>query len=163
LTPFCTCLLAAMLAMAAGCQAETHAQLAEPAAENAPQSGLEVVPLRIRSASAVHDFQVEVAQTEQQQAKGLMFRKKVEPGRGMIFPFPNPRPASFWMKNTLVPLDMLFIRPNGTIAMIAAETIPLSLEPVGTGEAITAVLELAGGRAAELGIREGDKVSWPRD
>lgn len=156
------CLMAVMLASAVGCQAETRAQPVQPTAEDAPQAGLKIVPLRIRTAQGSHDFQVEVAQTGEQQAKGLMFRKKVEPNRGMIFPFPSPRPASFWMKNTLVPLDMLFIRPDGTIAMIAAETVPLSLEPVGTGEAIAAVLELAGGRAAELGIREGDRVSWPR-
>ena len=73
-----------------------------------------------------------------------------------------PRPASFWMKNTVIPLDMIFVRPDGTIARIAADTVPYSLDPVDSGEPVSAVLEIAGGRAAELGIAEGDKVSWRR-
>ena len=77
----------------------------------------------------------------------------------MIFPFPQPRMASFWMRNTLIPLDMIFIRADGTIARIAAKTVPHSLEPVSSGEPVAAVLEIAGGRAAELGIGEGDRVS----
>jgi len=68
--------------------------------------------------------------------------------------------VGFWMKNTLVPLDMIFIRADGTIVRIAAQTVPLSLESVGSGEPVAAVLEIAGGRAAELGIRAGDRVSW---
>jgi len=66
------------------------------------------------------------------------------------------------MKNTLIPLDMIFIRADGTVALIAANTVPLSLEPVPSLEPIAAVLEIAGGRAAELGIQAGDKVSWAR-
>jgi uncharacterized membrane protein (UPF0127 family) len=66
------------------------------------------------------------------------------------------------MKNTLIPLDMVFIRPDGTIARIAASTVPLSLDPVASLEPVSAVLEIAGGRSAELGIREGDRVDWPR-
>lgn len=154
------CVSAALLAAATGCQAEPQPAAAAPVAGAVAQTGLKVVPLQIRSANGSHSFQVEVAGTDEQQALGLMFRERVAPDRGMIFPFASPRPASFWMKNTLVPLDMLFIRGDGTIAMIAANTIPLSLEPVGTGEAVVAVLELAGGRTAELGIREGDRVTW---
>jgi uncharacterized membrane protein (UPF0127 family) len=125
------------------------------------ESGLELVPLEIRSAGKVHRFDVEVARTEEQQAKGLMFRQSLAPDRGMIFPFAPPRPASFWMKNTFIPLDMLFIRTDGTIARIADNTVPESLDPVEVGEPVAAVLEIAGGRAAELGITESDKVSWP--
>lgn len=154
------CVIAAILAVAAGCRAETQPTVAAPTEEVAGQTGLDVVPLTISGPAGKHPFKVEVARTNEQQAIGLMYRKRVAPDTGMIFPFASPRPASFWMKNTLVPLDMLFIRPNGTIAMIAANTVPLSLEPVGTGEAIAAVLELAGGRAAELGIKEGDRVAW---
>jgi hypothetical protein len=91
-----------------------------------------------------------------------MFRQVVEPNKGMIFPQPRPQPASFWMKNTLIPLDIIFIRDDGTIARIEANTVPLSEDPVPSGEPIVLVLELAGGRAAELGIAEGDKVEWPR-
>ena len=89
-----------------------------------------------------------------------MFRERVGPDEGMIFPFRTPRPATFWMKNTVVPLDMLFIRADGSIARIAANTTPYSLDPVGVGEPVLAVLEIAGGRAAQLGITEADKVIW---
>jgi len=78
----------------------------------------------------------------------------------MIFPYATPTMAAFWMKNTLIPLDMIFIRADGTIARIEANTVPLSLDPVPAGEPVGAVLELAGGRSAELGIAAGDKVSW---
>jgi uncharacterized membrane protein (UPF0127 family) len=118
------------------------------------------VPLTITSANGVHHFTVEVAATVEQQERGLMFRHAVGADEGMIFPYDPPVPASFWMKNTLVPLDMIFIRADGTIARIAANTVPLSLEPVPAGEPVAAVLELRGGRAAELGIREGDRVDW---
>ncbi len=78
----------------------------------------------------------------------------------MIFPFDAPRVASFWMKNTLIPLDMIFIRADGSIANIEANTVPLSLEPVYSDGPVAAVLEIAGGRSAELGIKAGDKVEW---
>lgn len=150
----------ALILAGTGCRAEPQATPAQPVAEAKGQTGLAVVPLRIRSANGSHDFQVEVAASEDEQQMGLMFREQLAPDRGMIFPFPSPRPASFWMKNTVIPLDMLFIRADGTIAYIAPQTKPLSLEPVGVGEPVAAVLELAGGRAAELGIQEGDHVSW---
>ena len=89
-----------------------------------------------------------------------MNRSELAPDRGMIFPFDPPRGASFWMKNTLIPLDMIFVRADGSIANIAANTVPLSLEPVPSDGPVGAVLELAGGRAAELGIEPGDKVAW---
>jgi uncharacterized membrane protein (UPF0127 family) len=121
------------------------------------------VPLTITTAKGkVRRFTVEVARTEAQQAQGLMNRQSLDPDRGMIFPYDPPNMASFWMKNTLIPLDMIFIRADGTIARIAAETVPLSLEMVPSGEPVAAVLEIAGGRAAELGIRAGDTVDWPR-
>jgi uncharacterized membrane protein (UPF0127 family) len=89
-----------------------------------------------------------------------MNRSELAPDRGMIFPFDPPRGASFWMKNTLIPLDMIFVATDGSIANIAANTVPLSLEPVLSEGPVGAVLELAGGRAAELGIKPGDKVDW---
>ena len=118
------------------------------------------MPLTIASKGGTHRFFVEVAVTPEQQAQGLMHRQSLAPDQGMIFPYDPPRPASFWMKNTLIPLDMIFIRPDGTIARIAENTVPMSLEPVPSLEPVSAVLEIAGGRAGELGIREGDKVSW---
>lgn len=124
-------------------------------------AGLEQVPLTIESRGKRHAFVVEVAQTAEQQTMGLMYRQSLAPDRGMIFPHDVPRPASFWMKNTLIPLDLIFVRPDGTIGSIAANAVPLSLEPIPSGEPVAAVLEIAGGRSAELGIGRGDKVSWP--
>ncbi len=118
------------------------------------------MPLTIRSGAKSHRFLVEVARTPEQQARGLMHRQSLAPDRGMIFPRAQPEPASFWMKNTLIPLDMIFIRADGTIARIAENTAPLSLEPVPSFEPVSAVLEIAGGRAAELGIKPGDRVEW---
>jgi uncharacterized membrane protein (UPF0127 family) len=123
---------------------------------------LEQVPLTIQSASGTHRFTVEVAETPEQQAQGLMNRQSLAPDRGMIFPRNPPGDASFWMKNTLIPLDMIFIRADGTIARIAENTVPLSLDPVPSLEPVVAVLEIPGGRSTELGIKAGDKVSWKR-
>ena len=149
------------------CRAEPAANVPDPApappaapARIAP-SGLALVSLDIESGGRTHAFTVEVAQTPEQQARGLMFREALGPDEGMIFPFRPPRPASFWMRNTPIPLDMLFVRQDGTIARIAADTVPHSEEPVtSSGEPVAAVLELRGGRAAELGISEGDRVIW---
>lgn len=125
-----------------------------------PQTGLRQVPLTITGHGASLRFAVEVAATAEQQERGLMFRRRVAPNGGMIFPLPDPVVATFWMKNTLIPLDMVFIRQDGTIARIAARTEPMSLAVVSAGEPVVAVLELAGGRAAALGIRPGDQVRW---
>lgn len=154
-------LIAAALAASLGaCRAEST-QAAPQASNISTQQGLDRIPLRIRTQAGVHDFQVEVAATEEQQATGLMFVESLKPNEGMVFPFVPPRPASFWMKNTLIPLDMIFVRADCSIARIAVNTIPRSLEPVGTEEIVAAVLEIAGGRSVELGISEGDCVSWP--
>lgn len=91
---------------------------------------------------------------------GLMFRTALAPDRGMIFPMDPPRDASFWMRNTLIPLDMIFVRADGSIANIAANTVPYSEEPMRSDGPVAAVLEIAGGRCAELGIQPGDKVKW---
>ena len=144
---------------AAGCGSATTANQAP--LERSP-AGLEQVPLTINSANGKYRFTVEVARTPEEQAQGLMFRKSVPPDRGMIFPYDPPVQVSFWMKNTLVPLDMVFIGPDGKIGRIAANTTPMSLDPVASIDPVSAVLEIAGGRAAELGIREGDKADWPR-
>ena len=121
---------------------------------------LQQVPLTIHSRTAAHRFTVQVALSPEEQAKGLMYRKSLGPSEGMIFPYDPPMEVGFWMKNTLIPLDMIFIRADGTIARIARETTPLSLESVGSGEPVAAVLEIRGGRSAELGIRPGDRVEW---
>ncbi|HEU0310498.1 MAG TPA: DUF192 domain-containing protein [Sphingomicrobium sp.] len=123
-------------------------------------AGLEQVQLTITSNGREHRFTVEVASTAEQQAMGLMYRTKLAPDRGMIFPFDPPRDASFWMRNTLIPLDMIFVRADGSIANIAANTVPYSEEPVRSEGPVAAVLEIPGGRSAELGIQPGDNVKW---
>jgi uncharacterized membrane protein (UPF0127 family) len=117
-------------------------------------------PLTIRSANGDHRFTVEIAASFEEQERGLMFRRSLAPDRGMIFPYDPPADVSFWMKNTLIPLDMLFIRRDGTIVRIATAK-PLDETTIPAGEPVAAVLEIAGGRAAQLGIREGDVASWP--
>ncbi|MEO6216280.1 MAG: DUF192 domain-containing protein [Sphingomonas sp.] len=124
------------------------------------------VPLTITSTNGAHAFVVEVARTSAEQERGLMYRTNIPKDAGMIFaPYPpeggGPREATFWMKNTPSPLDIIFIRADGTIARIAENTVPFSEDRIPSGEPIAAVLELNGGRAAELGIAEGDKVTWP--
>lgn len=146
-------------ALIAGCRAEPASNAAQAVARTSP-AGLDLVTLVIEGRGRRHAFTVEVARTEAQQEHGLMERRALAPDAGMLFPFDPPRPASFWMRNTLIPLDMLFIRPDGSVARIAADTVPMSETPVAVEEPMTAVLELRGGRAAELGIREGDRVSW---
>nr|NUR37378.1 DUF192 domain-containing protein [Sphingomonas sp.] len=113
----------------------------------------------IRSKSGVHSFTVVVAATPQQQETGLMFRRTLAGNRGMIFPYDPPQDVSFWMKNTLIPLDIIFIRADGTIARITRARA-LDLTPLPAGEPIAAVLEIRGGSAAEFGIKEGDVASW---
>jgi uncharacterized protein len=116
--------------------------------------------LTIQTSTGKHQFTVEVARTAEQQAQGLMFRQSLAPDRGMIFPYDAPTDVSFWMKNTLIPLDLVFVRPNGTVGRVAADAVPMSLDPIPSLEPISAVIEIAGGRGAELKIREGDMVSW---
>jgi len=137
----------------------------QPSASNAIElgrssAGLEQVPLTVQSDGRTHRFTVEVARTVEEQATGLMNRSSLAPDRGMVFPFDAPRQASFWMKNTLIPLDIIFVRADGSIANVEANTVPLSLQPVYSEGPVAAVLEIAGGRAAELGIKPGDKVKW---
>jgi uncharacterized membrane protein (UPF0127 family) len=135
-------------------------QAAVPAPLERSPAGLDQVALTIQSSGNVHHFTVEVARTPAEQQRGLMFRESLAPDRGMIFPYDPPQPVAFWMKNTLIPLDMIFIRADGTIANIET-AVPLSLDSVPSAGDAAAVLEIAGGRSAELGIKAGDKVDWP--
>lgn len=145
-----------------GCHARTGDADATSLQSELPKSeaGLNQVALNIRTSDATHGFIVEVAESSAQQAQGLMFRTELAPDRGMIFPFPEDRVASFWMKNTVIPLDIIYIRRDGTIESIAANTTPYSLAPVRSSEPVATVLEIAAGRAAELGIGPGDTVTW---
>ncbi len=153
-------LVVALATSFTGCRAEPAANASQSAPGSAAVQGLARIPLTIRSGNRSHAFTVELAGTPDEQARGLMFRRSLGADQGMLFPYSPPQPVSFWMRNTYIPLDMIFIRPDGTIARIAANTRPLTDDPVSAGEPTAAVLELRGGRAAELGISEGDRVSW---
>ncbi len=118
-------------------------------------------PLEIASKNGLHIFGVELATTPEEQSRGLMFRRELPPMQGMLFDFKREQPTSFWMKNTYVSLDMIFIRADGTILRIAENTVPLSEAMVPSGGPVRAVLEVVAGTAKKLGIAPGDRVSHP--
>lgn len=155
---------AAMLLMAA-CSPQTGTDSQATGASAAsqqrghPESGLEIVPVTISTDKGEHRFTAEVAATQEEQARGLMFRTQLGPDEAMIFPRQGDV-ASFWMKNTPLPLDIIFIGQDRKIINIAAETTPYSLDSVSALGPTSAVLEIPGGRAAELGIGPGDAVEW---
>ena len=156
-------LLPAAIALGAcSTQAATDAAGAPVAQEPAvhPESGLAVIDLSVTGASGRHPFRVEVAASPAEQQRGLMFRTAMGADEGMIFPLAQVRMASFWMRNTVIPLDIIFIGPDNRILNIAANTTPYSETPVPSIGPAKAVLELNGGRAAELGIVAGDLVAW---
>ncbi len=126
----------------------------------APAAG-DLQPLEITTKSGVHVFAVEMASTPEEQAKGLMFRRHLPEGQGMLFDFHREQPTSFWMKNTYIPLDMIFIRGDGRILRIAENTVPLSEALVTSGGPVRAVLEVNAGTARKLGIAPGDRVAHP--
>jgi hypothetical protein len=114
--------------------------------------------LVIDTANGPVTFNVEVASDSQSQEYGLMFRKSLAPKAGMLFDFHTAVETSFWMKNTLIPLDMIFIGMDGTISSVAPDAVPLSTTPIPAAEPVRAVLEIGGGRAAQFGIYPGEKV-----
>ena len=117
--------------------------------------------LSIEAGSGRHSFDVELARTPAQTRRGLMFRGELADDAGMLFDFGEPQPIAMWMKNTLIPLDMVFVGKDGTITRIAHWTTPLSLEPISSGGPVRAVLELKGGITERLGIVAGDRVVFP--
>ncbi|GAB0114118.1 DUF192 domain-containing protein [Acidisoma sp. C75] len=146
-------ILAALPLLLATCQA--HAQ-SDP---TGPQPKLPTAPLTITDDHGKpHHFVVEMATTPQEQETGLMFRTSVPADSGMLFVFPDVQPQAFWMKNTIVPLDMVFINADGTIRAIAENTVPYSLAPVQSHGPVKAVLELQGGLTAKDAISVGDEV-----
>jgi hypothetical protein len=118
----------------------------------------ELQTLEIASKSGVHTFQVEMAITPEEKEHGLMFRRELPDGQGMLFDFQFDQNVAFWMKNTYIPLDMLFIRSDGRILRIAENTEPLSERNIPSGGPVRAVLEVIGGTAKKLGIAPGDHV-----
>lgn len=128
------------------------------AGSNQPQLDLPTESITIDSALGPQRFKVQLATDWPQQETGLMYRKQMPPNEGMLFDFHQPQMMSFWMKNTLIPLDIVFIRADGTVANIAANAKPLSLKSIKSAEPVQAVLEINGGRASALHIREGARV-----
>jgi hypothetical protein len=125
-----------------------------------PVSGLRVIDLVVDRGGKKLPFKVELADTPEAQSKGLMFRTELGDNEGMIFPSGTPQPRSFWMKNTPLSLDIIFIGVDGRILNIAAGTTPYSLDSVTSNGLASGVLELRAGRAAQLGIVAGDRVSY---
>lgn len=118
--------------------------------------------LLIHSGETTHAFTVEVVDTDATRARGLMFRQELAPNAGMLFDFLAERPVAFWMQNTYIPLDMIFARADGTIARVHANAVPFDQTSIPSGEPVQFVLEIPGGRAAELGIEAGDRLDHPR-
>jgi uncharacterized protein len=126
------------------------------AATNASAQALE--QLTLVTSTGRHVFQVEVMRTPDQRARGLMFRRFMPADRGMLFDFERVEPVAMWMQNTYISLDMVFIRPDGTVARVAEQTEPLSTRTIPSGEPVLGVLEVNAGIAAKIGLKAGDKV-----
>lgn len=132
-----------------------------PVASPAQTSLGQTMPISAKAIVAGEEILLEVARTPSEQAMGLMYRKSLPANRGMLFPFEPPQPVNFWMKNTVIPLDMVFVR-NGVVKAIAANVPPCTSDPCpsyGPGTTVDQVIELRGGRAAELGLKVGDRVT----
>lgn len=146
------CGLAAFLVMFSVAVAPTQAQNSGVLAKFSRE------PLSIVSGDKTHKFSVELALSHRQQMQGLMFRRHMAPDAGMLFVYRREEPTAMWMKNTFIPLDMLFIASDGTIARIAERTVPLSEAIVSSGGPVIAVLELNAGTASRLRLKAGDRI-----
>ena len=138
-------------AFAVGLGLHGHAQ-----AQGAPQAGVE--SLEIVTSTGRHAFSVEVMRTDAERSKGLMFRRFLPADRGMLFDFKTEQPVMMWMKNTYIPLDMIFISRNGTVSSVAVDTEPMSERIISSGPPAYAVLEVNAGTAARIGVKAGDRV-----
>lgn len=133
--------LAAMLAGAASLRAEMRKDV-----------------LKLITASGTHTFQIEVAETAAEKARGLMFRRSLADDAGMIFPYTPPQEATMWMRNTYISLDMVFIRQDGIVHRVETNTEPFSEEVIASRGDVAAVLELKAGIAQRIQLKAGDKV-----
>jgi len=152
----------ALLHFAASCSAACAAVLLRPGeagAQEKPAAAYE--RLELVTAGGVHSLDVEVAATPEKQALGLMYRTSLPETKGMLFPHKEPRELTMWMRNTYIPLDMVFIRADGTVHRIEAMTEPLSDRIIASQGPVSAVLEIAGGAAARMGLKPGDTVRHP--
>lgn len=133
--------------------------LVAPFAPSARASDGVFEPLSITTASGKHAFEVEVMRSDEEHARGMMYRRSLAPDKGMLFEFTAEKVASFWMQNTYVSLDMIFIKADGTIHRIEEKAEPLSTRSISSGAPVLAVLEVPAGTAKRLGIVPGDRVS----
>jgi uncharacterized protein len=117
--------------------------------------------LVLKTETGDHNFNIEVATTRKEQALGLMFRRSLPENAGMLFVYKRPQPVAMWMKNTLIPLDMVFIAPDGRVLRIETNTEPFSTAVIRSEGAVSAVLELNAGQADKIGLKRGDKVVYP--
>lgn len=125
-------------------------------------AGLPRDVLLVETASSQYRFDVEVADDPAERAEGLMYRQALADNAGMLFLYSKPQPVEFWMKNTLLSLDIVFVRADGTIARIAAGTTPMSEDLIPSGEPVLAVLEVKAGIMHQLGITAGDRLRNPK-
>ncbi|MEO6387413.1 MAG: DUF192 domain-containing protein [Croceibacterium sp.] len=154
--------LFSLLLLLPACSTQAGEPAPSPVAQPSvhPLSGLPVIPLTITTQGKRHAFRVEVAATPEQQARGLMFRTAMAPDEGMIFPYDQPRVLSFWMHNTVLSLDIVFIGPDHRVINIADHAVPYSDASLSSAAPAIAVLELNAGRSAAVGIVGGSQVDW---
>jgi uncharacterized membrane protein (UPF0127 family) len=117
--------------------------------------------LVLKTATGDHNFNIEVATTDQERALGLMFRRSLPENAGMLFIYDPPQPATMWMKNTFIPLDMVFISAEGKVHRIESNAEPFSTAIIPSDGDVAGVLELNAGEAGKIGLKRGDKVIYP--
>ena len=117
--------------------------------------------LVLKTDSGEHSYIVEVAMSDGERELGLMFRRALPETSGMLFLYDPPQPAAMWMRNTIIPLDMIFISAGGRVHRIEANTEPFSTDVIPSGGAVAGVLELNAGQAAKIGLKRGDRVIYP--
>lgn len=117
--------------------------------------------LTVETDSGAHNYTVEVAKSDRERAMGLMFRRTLPESSGMIFIYDPPQPVAMWMRNTYIPLDMIFIAADGTVRRIEVHTEPFSTDIIPSGGDVAAVLELNAGQAEKIGVKPGDRVVFP--
>jgi len=148
----------ALFVLAGLCSASAAALGKRPPA---PFADLERTDIRLITASGRHDFKVWIADKEESRERGLMFIKSLPPDQGMLFLFEQPRYAAFWMKNTYLSLDIVFIGRDGVVVNIASNTRPQSLDPIESEAPVKGVLEVLAGTAARIGLTPGAHVLHP--
>lgn len=121
----------------------------------------ETVPLTVKAGGSTYQFEVEVADDSAERSQGLMYREQLAQNAGMLFLYPDERPRGFWMKNTPLPLDIIFIDAGGKVVHVAADAKPFDESLIESGVPAQSVLEINGGLSAQLGIAPGAQITWP--